>query len=365
MIRFIMFFGFYSYLLENGPNIAETIIYSMVTIGKKSSITEVDPTTFINTAFDIFEQLIDNASITSPINSAFAALIAIILLIIMALIAANLTIEYCAAWVLLYGGLFFLGFGATRWTSDMAINYFKAVLGAGVRIFSMILILGVAIDVVGNAFSSLAISTTTTIDASSSMFGTYTKTTIEPSYKEYAVVLVYSLIIFSIMNKVPSMLSNLVGGGSAVSSMGLGAVMGAAGIGAAAGSVAGSILSHTPLASAPSAVSQAIANTLRAVPGGIFSGGGSDGGGLNTGGGSSSNERGFAGLGESKYAAPADPPQTGVSGPFSGGMPEGASGGITPEQKAGGQTGRTGKGAGEYFAQGVRELGADLEKGAG
>ena len=310
MIRFIMFFGFYSYLLENGPNIAETIIYSMVTIGKKSSITEVDPTTFINTAFDIFEQLIDNASITSPIKSAFAALIAIILLIIMVLIAANLTIEYCAAWVLLYGGLFFLGFGATRWTSDMAINYFKAVLGAGVRIFSMIFILGVAIDVVGNAFSSLAISTTTTIDASSSMFGTYTKTTIEPSYKEYAVVLVYSLIIFSIMNKVPSMLFNLVGDGS-------------------------------------------------------------DGGGLSTGGGSSSNERGFAGLGESKYAAPADPPQTGggseggVSGSFSGKAPEGASGGITPEQKAGGQTGRTGKGAGEYFAQGVRELGADLEKGAG
>ncbi|MGS0066676.1 type IV secretion system protein, partial [Escherichia coli] len=33
------------------------------------------------------------------------------------------------AWILLYAGVFFLGFGGSRWTSDMAINYYKTVLG--------------------------------------------------------------------------------------------------------------------------------------------------------------------------------------------------------------------------------------------
>ncbi|WP_407290576.1 type IV secretion system protein [Klebsiella quasipneumoniae] len=30
--------------------------------------------------------------------------------------------------MLVYGGIFFLGFGGSRWTSDMAINFFKTVL---------------------------------------------------------------------------------------------------------------------------------------------------------------------------------------------------------------------------------------------
>jgi type IV secretion system protein VirB6/type IV secretion system protein TrbL len=35
-----------------------------------------------------------------------------------------------SGWVLAYGGVFFLGFGGSRWTSDLAINYYKTVLNA-------------------------------------------------------------------------------------------------------------------------------------------------------------------------------------------------------------------------------------------
>jgi type IV secretion system protein TrbL len=48
-----------------------------------------------------------------------------------------------SGWVLAYGGVFFLGFGGSRWTSDMAINYYKTVLGVAAQLMAMVLLVGI------------------------------------------------------------------------------------------------------------------------------------------------------------------------------------------------------------------------------
>ena len=62
-----------------------------------------------------------------------------------ALIAVNMILLLCAAWVVFYAGIIFLGFGGCRWTSDMAINYYRTVLGVGVSLMTMQLIIGIGI----------------------------------------------------------------------------------------------------------------------------------------------------------------------------------------------------------------------------
>ncbi len=52
-----------------------------------------------------------------------------VILIILALISINMVILLIAGWILAYIDIFFLGFGGSRWTSEIAINYYKTVLG--------------------------------------------------------------------------------------------------------------------------------------------------------------------------------------------------------------------------------------------
>ena len=48
-------------------------------------------------------------------------------------------------WILAYAGIFFLGFGGSRSTSEMAINYYKTVRGRGIAVspFAMVLLVGI------------------------------------------------------------------------------------------------------------------------------------------------------------------------------------------------------------------------------
>jgi type IV secretion system protein VirB6/type IV secretion system protein TrbL len=71
----------------------------------------------------------DQSSVWSPVDSMAGILMAVAILIVLALIGVNMLLLLASGWVLAYGGVFFLGFGGSRWTSDMAINYYKTVLG--------------------------------------------------------------------------------------------------------------------------------------------------------------------------------------------------------------------------------------------
>jgi len=325
LIRISIFFGFFYFLLENGPYIAGTILESMIQIGNEATKSNASsPSSIMDVGLNVFSRIVKSVSFFSTdigiaiINS----LIGLMILLIFALIAANLFIEYCTAWVLLYAGCFFLGFGATSWTSDMAINYFKAVLGAGVRLMSMILILGVGVSIINTSVASMAAN---------------------PTINDCAVLLITGIVIFAIMNKVPSLLSNMVGGGSGVSSLGLGAIMGVAGLGAGAAMMGASAAGAVGgLAPNQSSVREAITNSMRGMsesssaPPASSINSPTEGQSAGT---PLSNAMGL----DNKNAAPADPKtKGGASGSFSGG-----------------------KGAMDYMTQGTRELGADLEKGGG
>lgn len=130
IVRFFIVIGFFWYLLSNGPAIAMAIIKSMWQIGSEAigQSAAFTPGGVTQIGFDIFFKVLDQSSVWSPVDSTAGIILGIIILGILTLVGVNLLLLFISAWVLVYGGIFFLGFGGSRWTSDMAINFFKTVL---------------------------------------------------------------------------------------------------------------------------------------------------------------------------------------------------------------------------------------------
>ena len=143
-IRFVIFTGFYLFLLRNGTAIADAIIKSLQQLGQNaSSIGAVTPGSIVDIGFEIVSSTIDQSSFWEPVDSAVGILIACVILVVLALVAVNMLLLLISAWILAFGGIFFLGFGGARWTSDMAINYFKTVLGVAASLMAMVLLVGI------------------------------------------------------------------------------------------------------------------------------------------------------------------------------------------------------------------------------
>lgn len=193
LVRFIIFVGFFWWLLLNGPEMGENIIQSLAMIGGDASGlgTAINPSGIVDIGFEIVVKVAKETSIVEPIAGALNRLVALIILIVLALISVNMLLVMISAWIIAYAGIFFLGFGGSKWTSDMAINYFKSVLSVGVEIMAMILLVGI-----GNQFIQ----------------GVVDDLSAEIKYYELAVVLVSSLILLALTLKIPSQLAGMVNG---------------------------------------------------------------------------------------------------------------------------------------------------------
>ena len=156
-IRFCVFFGFYLWLLQNAAAIGTAIINSMIQIGANASQTgAANPSAVMDIGFQIFYKVVQQTTIWSPAVSIFGELLALVILTCIALIAANMTIMLCSAWILLYGGIFFLGFGGSRWTSEIAIHYYKTLLGIGASLMAMVLMIGIAQSLITQYYNNMS-----------------------------------------------------------------------------------------------------------------------------------------------------------------------------------------------------------------
>lgn len=230
-IRFILFFGLYYWLLKNGARFSESIVGSLHQLGMKASGQDgISPSGIVNVGFMLWKQAVANLSVWSPVDSLIGLSLSIGILILLALTAINMLLILISSWILMYAGIFFLGFGGSRWTSDIAINYFKAVLGVGIQLFAMVLLVGIGNDMLLSFYKKMA------------------KTTL--NFEELGVMLVFCLSLLVLASKVPAMLANIVnGGGLGAGAIGgvtagavVGAAIGAASTAAAAAGVAGRLI---------------------------------------------------------------------------------------------------------------------------
>jgi type IV secretion system protein TrbL len=221
LCRFIMFTGLFFWLLTNGPQFANDIIKSLWTVGGEASGTgnSIYPGTLIDLAMQVFQNTMKHINFLQPESIVAPTIIALIILIVCALIAVNMILLLCAAWVVLYAGIVFLGFGGCRWTSDMAINYYRTVLGVGVSLMTMQLIIGLGINFLQDLFTASGQT---------------------PDAPTLAILMVACIILAVVAHRLPQMVAGMVVGGGHNGAVGSVGIMALLGTGIAMTSMAGS-----------------------------------------------------------------------------------------------------------------------------
>lgn len=226
-IRFTIVTGFFWWLLINGPAYATGLIQSMRTMaGNATGLGgTLAPSGIVDIGFDIYNKVLDKSTLWSPVDSAIGIIIALIILVILALIGVNMLLLIISGWILAYAGIFYLGFGGSRWTSDIAINYYKTVLGIAMQLFTMVLLVGIGSSVLNEYYVNMSAGV---------MFG------------EMAVVLVVAVILLTLVNKVPPLIAGVITGssvgGMGIGQFGAGAALGAAATAGAAAAVGGAMI---------------------------------------------------------------------------------------------------------------------------
>jgi len=222
-LSFTLMTGFFWWLLTNGPTFALQIIDSMQRIANNASGlgSTTSPSRVVDIGFDLLHRVLTQSTIWSPVDSMFGLMMSSIVLVVLALIGVNLLVLYVSTWILAYAGIFFLGFGGSRWTSDMALGYYRTVLALGAQLAAMILLIGIGYSIITNYYTLMRSNV---------------------SLEEEAVVLVASIMLLTLVNKIPPLIGGLAMGGgvgalgsgvSLVSAVGTAAAM-AAGVGLAA-----------------------------------------------------------------------------------------------------------------------------------
>ncbi|MDD5367274.1 MAG: P-type conjugative transfer protein TrbL [Gallionellaceae bacterium] len=357
LVRFTIFTGFFWWLLTNGPNFASTIYASLRQIaGNATGLGQaLSPSGIVDIGFAIFYKVMDQSSVWSPVDSMAGILMAVAILIVLALIGVNMLLLLASGWVLAYGGVFFLGFGGSRWTSDMAINYYKTVLGVAAQLMAMVLLVGI-----GKTF----------------LDDYYARMSEGINLKEMGVMLIVCVILLALVNKIPALIAGVITGasvgGAGIGNFGAGAALGAAGMAAAAAATGGAALAAGAASAAggASAVMAAFSKANENVSsgsdvmsmlgggGGGDSGGGGGGGGeagtstplgqaAGFGGGGGDSGGGGSGGGESKGGDKGGDKAGSSSKGGEGGGQKASGGGDAGGAKAGQGGGQQGQGAGQ------------------
>lgn len=221
-VRFTIFTGFFWWLLVNGPTFAVSIINSLRQLGAEATGlgSGLAPSGVVDIGFDIFFKVLDQSSVWSPVDSACGITIGAIILVVFALVGVNMLLLLISSWILAYAGVFFLGFGGSRWTSEMAIGYFRTVLNVAAQLFAMVLLIGIGKSFVDQYYAAMSAGI---------------------SLKELGVMLVVAVVLLALVRTIPGLIGGLAGGntGSLGSGFGAGAALGAAAMGAAALATAG------------------------------------------------------------------------------------------------------------------------------
>lgn len=214
LIQFVVVTGFFWWLLLNGPDYAYRIIAGVSQLaGKASGAGEaMNPSAVIDIGFRVFERVAASTSFFDPFDSIVALIVGFVILVIIALIAFNMALLMISSWILGYAGIFILGFGGGRWTSDMAVNYYKTVLGIGIQLYTMILLISIGLDIITDLERTMSTM----------------------SLSDMAAMLVSAVFLLLLVNSVPGLLASPISGGGGSASMGIGNFGAGAAVGAAA-----------------------------------------------------------------------------------------------------------------------------------
>lgn len=153
LAKYIIFTGLFSYLLNNGTDIADSIFKTFAKLGGvgaelgtgSSGLPSMTPSAIVDVGLNFYQTMWSSMKwgFSTIALNLIQVLLALVFFIFCLIIAIKVLIQLISLWCLMYAGAFLLGFGGGRWTRDIAINYFKSVLNASVKYFAMLFIVAI------------------------------------------------------------------------------------------------------------------------------------------------------------------------------------------------------------------------------
>lgn len=228
LAKYIIFTGLFSFLLTNGVTIAGYIYQTFAMLGglaagiptSPGSIPTLEPSEVIDLGLEFYDKVSATREwdLDSIAMDLISMMIAVGFFVLTLIIATKVLVQLINLWCLMYAGAFFLGFGGSRWTQDIARNYFKSVLFASSQFFAMIFLVTIMKMVMQDLMADFDSGSMVTI----------------------IIFLIIPIIFFMIMESVPNIIGGITNGsfnfssgaaGSAMLGAGMGAVLGAASVG--------------------------------------------------------------------------------------------------------------------------------------
>ena len=128
------------------PMIAQGFGETAVYIGG-SGVTHLSPTHLLNIGLSMLLTVMQSVGLISDLVTSLAVIPGLIMLLCFVALAAHLLVAMIESYVVVTGGLFFVGFMAFRGTAPLGEGYLKYVVYVGVKLFFIILIASVAASI--------------------------------------------------------------------------------------------------------------------------------------------------------------------------------------------------------------------------
>jgi type IV secretion system protein TrbL len=148
VVRFVFITSFFWWILQHGDGFARKILQSTAQLaGESSAMNGLDYGAFGNMGLQILIQVFQHVSVFQPIVATGAIILAILILIVLGIITANILLVVVESYVVVYAGLIFLAFGAMEWSRDMSIGYYKTILAYGIKLMTTLLLAGIGLSI--------------------------------------------------------------------------------------------------------------------------------------------------------------------------------------------------------------------------
>lgn len=200
ILKSIILLAIFYALIEFGSSWLPMIINGFIDVGHQASnVKSLNPSNILKQGIEIASVLMDAFSgwglLSHPFVAILGAISCLAIVIIYALIAAELTILLIKSYILVATSSIFFACGAHEKTRNFAVNFIHAVVGLGIRLMITYLILGVGQDL-GSEWAVLTKNAAANHEATS-MF----------------VVLAAVIVYFLIFKSIPNFLASLASGG--------------------------------------------------------------------------------------------------------------------------------------------------------
>lgn len=151
ILKQIVFIGFFYALLLNYTDWAKAIVDSFRMAGNVASGHEgLTPTNILDSALNIVTTCFSTFSLDLNRWDDDLVILAcgVIMLIAFALMAALQIVALVESYFFIYGGILFMGFGASQFTKDISLRVLFAVVGVGTKLFVLELVIGLAEEMI-------------------------------------------------------------------------------------------------------------------------------------------------------------------------------------------------------------------------